>query len=62
MYSKQDWVTGEVITETKLDHMEQGLEEASDVSSVITAGSVKPVNSVAVLAYIASLEANEVEY
>ncbi len=62
MYAKQDWVTGEVITETKLDHMEQGIYDASDVSSVITAGSVKPVNSVAVLAYIASLDANDEEY
>ena len=62
MYSKQDWTTGEVITETKLDHMEQGIYDASDVSSVITAGSVKPVNSVAVLAYIASLDANDEEY
>ena len=62
MYTKQDWVTGEVITESKLDHMEQGIYDASDVSSVITAGSVKPVNSVAVLAYIASLDANDEEY
>lgn len=62
MYSKQDWVTGETITEAKLDHMEQGIYDASDVSSVITAGSVKPVNSVAVLAYIASLDANNTLY
>ena len=32
MYTKQDWVTGEVITENKLDHMEQGIEELVTVA------------------------------
>lgn len=39
MYSKQDWVTGEVITETKLDHMEQGIEDASYIPQVTGSGT-----------------------
>ena len=39
MYTKQDWVTGEVITETKLDHMEQGIEEASYIPQVTGSGT-----------------------
>lgn len=39
MYTKQDWVTGEVITETKLDHMEQGIEDASYIPQVTGSGT-----------------------
>ena len=39
MYSKQDWVTGEVITESKLDHMEQGIEDASYIPQVTGSGT-----------------------
>ncbi len=39
MYEKQDWVTGEVITETKLDHMEQGIEDASYIPQVTGSGT-----------------------
>lgn len=39
MYTKQDWVTGEVITETKLDHMEQGIEDASFIPQVTGTGT-----------------------
>ena len=39
MYVKQDWVTGEVITETKLDHMEQGIEDASYIPQVTGSGT-----------------------
>lgn len=39
MYSKQDWVTGEVITETKLDHMEHGIEDASYIPQVTGSGT-----------------------
>lgn len=39
MYAKQDWVTGEVITETKLDHMEQGIEDASYIPQVTGSGT-----------------------
>lgn len=39
MYSKQDWVTGEVITETKLDHMEQGIEDASYIPQITGSGT-----------------------
>ena len=62
MYTKNEWQNGDVITKSKLDHIEQGIYDSSDVSSVITAGSVKPVNSIAVIAYIASLDANDEEY
>lgn len=39
MYSKQDWVTGEVITEAKLDHMEAGIEAASFIPQVTGSGT-----------------------
>ena len=39
MYTKQDWVTGEVITENKLDHMEQGIEDASYIPQVTGSGT-----------------------
>ena len=39
MYTKQDWVTGEVITESKLDHMEQGIEDASYIPQVTGSGT-----------------------
>ena len=39
MYVKQDWVTGEVITETKLDHMEAGIEAASFIPQVTGSGT-----------------------
>lgn len=39
MYSKQDWVTGETITEAKLDHMEAGIEAASFIPQVIGTGT-----------------------
>lgn len=39
MYSKQDWVTGEVITENKLDHMEQGIEDSSYIPQVTGSGT-----------------------
>lgn len=39
MYAKQDWVTGEVITESKLDHMEQGIEDASYIPQVTGSGT-----------------------
>lgn len=40
-YTKQDWTTGEVITEEKLDHMEDGIaQNASDISSLNTSLSV----------------------
>lgn len=39
MYSKQDWVTGETITEAKLDHMEAGIEAASYIPLVTGSGT-----------------------
>lgn len=39
MYSKQDWVTGETITEAKLDHMEAGIEAASFIPQVTGSGT-----------------------
>ena len=39
MYTKHDWVTGEVITEAKLDHMEQGIEDASYIPQVTGSGT-----------------------
>ena len=39
MYSKQDWTTGEVITEAKLDHMEAGIEAASYIPQVTGSGT-----------------------
>ena len=39
MYTKQDWTTGEVITESKLDHMEQGIEDASYIPQVTGSGT-----------------------
>ena len=39
MYSKQDWTTGEVITEAKLDHMEDGIEQASYIPQVTGSGT-----------------------
>lgn len=39
MYTKQDWVTGETITEAKLDHMEAGIEEASYIPQVTGSGT-----------------------
>lgn len=39
MYSKQDWVTGETITEAKLDHMEAGIEAASFIPQITGSGT-----------------------
>lgn len=39
MYTKQDWVTGETITEAKLDHMEAGIEAASYIPQVTGTGT-----------------------
>lgn len=39
MYAKQDWVTGETITEAKLDHMEAGIEAASYIPQVTGSGT-----------------------
>ena len=39
MYTKQDWVTGETITEAKLDHMEAGIEAASFIPQVTGSGT-----------------------
>lgn len=32
-YEKQTWITGEIITQEKLNHMEDGIENASDSGS-----------------------------
>ena len=38
MYEKQTWVTGEVITKEKLNHMEDGIENAGGGSEVLLVG------------------------
>lgn len=61
-YTKTVWETGDTITSEKLNNAENGIEAANDIQSTIVIDDVRPVNSIAVLSYIASLDASEEEY
>ena len=36
-YTKQTWANGDTITADKLNHIEDGIEDASDVTAITTA-------------------------
>jgi len=48
MYSKQTWTNGEVITDAKLNHMEDGIalaDEKQDISNLVTSLSSSSTNA-----------------
>lgn len=52
-YTKHDWQTGETITETLLDHMEQGIEDANNIVGLSgTAANIEALAEGAELAVV----------